>query len=122
MSFLNMGQRGSPEVDLTIQQKRLMALTTWIFRAGILTFVLLGCLTFYFGETSPTVPDVESRKVQPFYDKVHGNYVYLTEFEYDGLTFTFLTCVGCVLFAILIDFKLKRSIKRSAQEQAEERR
>ena len=117
-----MGQRGSPEVDLTIQQKRLMALTTWILRAGLSTFVLLGCLTFYFGETSPTVPDVESRKIHPFYDKVHSNYVYLTEFENDGVTFILITGVGCVFFAILIDFKLKRSIKQSEQEQAEEGR
>jgi len=113
---------GLPVVDLTLQQKRLMAVTKWLFRASILNFVLLGCLAFYFGDTSPTVRDVESRKVHPFYDKVHSNYVYLTEFENDSLTLVLFTGVTCVFFAILIDFKLKRLVKRSEQEQAGERR
>ncbi len=116
-----MGQHGLPVVDLTVQQKRLMAFTKWLFRAIILNFVLLGCLIFYFGETSPTVPDVESRKVHPFYDKVHSTYVYLTEFENDSLTLLLFMGVACVFFAILIDFKLKRLVTRSEQEQEGER-
>jgi hypothetical protein len=59
--------------ELTPQQKRLMTALKWLFRAGVLSFVALGCLIFYFGEKGPRRPDAGSGHVQPYFDKVHSN-------------------------------------------------
>ena len=106
---------------LTTQQKRLMTMEKWLFRACILSVVLLGCLTFYFGETSPTVRDLGSEAINPFYDKVHSNYVYLTARENNSLALVFFTGIASFLLAILIYFKLKSSVARSELDRAGER-
>jgi hypothetical protein len=102
--------------DLTPEQKRAMSVLKWLFRASILCVVLLGCLIVYFGEKAPTSADTGSGRVHPYFDKVHGNYVYLTELENNGVTV--LLCVGVVhvFCCIVIDFKLKRSVARSQQD------
>jgi hypothetical protein len=102
--------------ELTQQQKRLMSVLKWLFRVGVLSFVVLGCLIVYFGEKAPTSPDAGSGHVHPYFDKVHSNYVYLTELENDGVSV--LLCVGVVFVfcGIVIDFKLKRSVARSRQD------
>ena len=102
--------------DLTPDQKQLISVVKWLFRAGVLSFVLLGCLIFYFGQKAPTSADVGSGHVHPYFDKIHGNYVYLTEPENTGLTVLLWVGVVFVFCCIVIDFKLKRSVARSQQE------
>jgi len=101
--------------DLTPEQKQLMLGLKWLFRASILSFVLLGCLISYFYERSPTAPDILSGHVYPLYDKLHSNYVYLTQLQ--NILWSVLLCVGvgCVFCCIFIDFKLKRSAPLSDQ-------
>jgi hypothetical protein len=101
--------------DLTPQQTQLMWVLKWLFRASILSFVLLGCLILYFYEMSPTAADTASGHVYPYYDKLHSNYVYLTELESNSMSVLLCVGVGCVFCSIFIDFKLKRSVKVSDQ-------
>jgi hypothetical protein len=107
--------------ELTPQQKMLMSVLKWLFRASVLSFVLLGCLIFYFGEKAPSAPDAGSGHVHPYFDKVHNNYVYLTELENNGVSV--LLCVGVVFVfcCIVIDFKLKRLVARSQQDRDQSR-
>jgi hypothetical protein len=102
--------------DLTPQQERLMSVEKWLFRGFVLTFVLLGCVTLYFGERSPTHLDAGSGRVNPFFDKVHGNYVYVTDLENDSLRLVFYAAVVCFLVLMLIHFKLKSTVTRSAPD------
>ncbi|MGB7603646.1 MAG: hypothetical protein WBM24_25335 [Candidatus Sulfotelmatobacter sp.] len=102
--------------DLTPQQKRMMSVLKWLFRVGILSFAVLGCLSFYFGEKAPTAANTTSGEVYPFYDKFHSNYVYLTEIESKSLPV--LLCVGviCIFSSIFIDLRLKRLLTSSEEE------
>ena len=116
-----MVQREPSAEGLSAQQKRLITVERWLFRACILSVVLLGYLTLYFGETSPTVRDLGSGAINPFYDKVHGNYVYLTARENNSLALVFFTGIASFLLAIFINFKLKSSVARSELDRAGER-
>jgi hypothetical protein len=106
-------------LDLTPQQKQLMSVLKWLFRASILSFVLLGCLILYFGEGAPTAPDAGSGHVHPYFDKVHSHYVYLTELENNGLSVLLCVGVALVFCCIVVDFRLKRSVARSQQGRSE---
>jgi len=102
--------------DLTPQQKQLMWVLKWLFRASIQSFVLLGCLTFYFYERSPTAADTTSGHVYPLYDKLHSRYVYLTELENNSMSVLLCMGVGCVFCGIFVDFSLKRSVTLSEKD------
>jgi hypothetical protein len=82
---------------------------------------MLGCLTFYFDEEASTTPNTTSGETHRFYDKLHSNYVYLTETENDLLLVLFCVAGMCILFSIVVDFDLKRSVARSQKigEQSE---
>jgi hypothetical protein len=102
--------------DLTAQQKRLIRVCRMLFVVAVSSFVLLGCLTFYFGEECPRVADDSSGHVHPYFDKIHSNYVYLTDFENGSLLFLVSVGVACVFCAVLFDLKLKRSVSQTQQE------
>jgi hypothetical protein len=94
----------------------------WLFRASILSFILLGCLIVYFGEKAPTAADGTSGHVYPFYDKLHRNYVYLTELENNSIPVLCVLGVGGVFCCVFIDFKLRRSVTPSEQNRRQRER
>ncbi len=98
--------------DLTPQQKRRMVVVTVLFRTCIVDFLCLGFLTYYFGATCPIVANADSGHIHPFYDKVYGRYVYMTEVEQNILLFLFCIGTGCVFACVVIDLTLKRSFAR----------
>jgi hypothetical protein len=101
--------------DLTSQQKRSIDVSKVIFWFAIASFVFLGALTCFYGITCPTAADVMSGHTYPFFDKIYGRYVYVTEIEKDVLDV--LVCFGgaCICAYVAIDLDLKRQF-RSARK------
>jgi hypothetical protein len=116
LEFPNMLKAVAEMADLTPQQKRLMWVYRLLFAAAFSSCVLLGCLTFYFGEECPRVADDSSGHVNPFYDKIHSKYVYLTDLENGSLHVLVSAGVACLFCAVLIDLKLKRSVSQTHRE------
>jgi hypothetical protein len=103
--------------DLTPQQKNLTLLSKRFFGGFALSFVLLGCLTVYFGEECPSVPSATSGATYPFFDKLHSNYVYLTEMQNNSLRFLFCVAFICVFLSIILRLSLQRSVSRSERRE-----
>ena len=89
-----------------------------LFWVAIINFLCLGALTFYYGMTCPTVASMESGHTYPFFDKIYGRYVYVTEAEQDAPPV--LVCFGaaCVLACVAIDLDLKRQFRSSRKDES----
>jgi hypothetical protein len=92
-----------------------MGVTTMLFWVSFLSCLCLMALTVYYGMTCPTVANLESGHIYPFFDKIYGRYVYVTETEKDALPI--FGCFGatCVFACVVLDLDLKRQF-RSARK------
>jgi|HubBroStandDraft_3_1064219.scaffolds.fasta_scaffold325469_1 hypothetical protein len=57
-----------------------------------------------------------TRRVYPFFDKIHGNYVYLTKSQYYGASSLAWLGMSCFLGYIIVHQRLKHLVGRSPKD------
>ncbi|MFY9740594.1 MAG: hypothetical protein WA252_07075 [Candidatus Sulfotelmatobacter sp.] len=101
--------------DLTPQQKQSTVVSKVFFRAFFVTFICLLILTCFCGMTCPTVPQIATGHTHPFFDKIYGRYVFLTDAEDEAVPILFFVSAACILVCVVINLDLQRQL-RSARK------
>jgi hypothetical protein len=112
---MNAAQRAA-DAEPTPQQRRWMLMLGLTFGASILCFLSLCGLYCYYGYASPTLAEERSGRVYPFFDKIHGNYVYLTKSQYYGASSLAWLGMSCFLGYIIVHQRLKHLVGRSPKD------
>ena len=107
---------GPPMPNDVLYRESLRSAIKWLFTASGLCYGAMFGLILYFWQRSPTIPDPASGRVVPQFDKLHDRYVYLTRIQDHSILAFQLVGMACLLFCIIVDFRLKKLDTRSTRE------